>query len=79
MRTIQYYWELYEREVVPSPACEVQRTETQRAFYAGAVAMSTIVEGVGDERVSEDAGVAILAGLKDELGAFIASQCKVKS
>ena len=79
MRTIQGYWASYEREVVPASASEVQRVETQRAFYAGAASVLTIVEGVGDERVSEDAGVAILTGLKDELGAFFTAQCEAAS
>lgn len=79
MRTIQGYWESYEREVVPASASEVQRVETQRAFYAGAATALTIIEGVGDERVSEDAGVAIITGLNDEVRAFAAAQCAVKS
>lgn len=67
-------WESFEREVVPREAGEVQRTEMRRAFYGGAWAVLCAAYGIGDESVSEEQGVEILAGLIRECETFKAIQ-----
>ncbi len=70
MNTIQEKWEEYERMVVPRQAGPNQRIETKRSFYAGACSMLCIMEGFADD-ISEEAGAAILQGLKEEILAYI--------
>ena len=72
MNTIAAHWKSFEAGVVPADACDVQRQETRRAFYAGAHAMLCTVQSLGADTVSEDAGVAILEGLVAESGLFAA-------
>lgn len=70
MNTIQAQWSTFEAMVVPKNAPPVQRQEMRRAFYAGAEAMMRIQWAIGDESISEDAGVAILEGCRDEAQRF---------
>jgi hypothetical protein len=70
MNTIQEQWNLFEVLIVPKNAHQVQRQEMRRAFYAGAEAMMRIQWQVGEESISEDAGVAILEGCRDEMQRF---------
>ena len=70
MNTILEQWNLFEELVVPKYANQVQRQEMRRAFYAGAGGMMRIQWQVGDESMSELAGVAILEGCRDELQMF---------
>jgi len=70
MNTIQEQWISFEALVVPKNAHKVQRQEMRRSFYAGAEAMMRIQFQVGDESISEDAGVAILEGCRDEMKIF---------
>jgi hypothetical protein len=44
-------WDSYQRDVLPASAGETQRTETRRAFYAGAVMMWSSIHAA-----SRDAG-----------------------
>ena len=70
MNTILEQWNLFEELVVPKHANQVQRKEMRRAFYAGAEGMMRIEWQIGDESISESAGVAILEGCRDELQMF---------
>jgi len=70
MNTIQAQWSTFEAMVVPKKASPVQRQEMRRAFYAGAEAMMRIQWAIGDENISEDAGVQILEGCYDEVRRF---------
>lgn len=70
MNTIQQAWETFERDVVPKDAGRVQRTEMKRAFYAGATAALSVTSAIGEHGISEDAGVAILEGLHQEVIRF---------
>ena len=70
MNTIQEQWNSFKLLVVPKDAPPIQRQEMRMAFYAGAEAMMRIQWAVGDEAISEDAGVAILEGCQDELRRF---------
>lgn len=71
MRTVLAWWKDYEAKVVPKDAGPTQREECRRAFYAGAAAASEIQMSVA--HLSDDAGVAVLEGLRQELLAFPAT------
>lgn len=68
MRTIQASCETYlglvylGKELPPA-----QLREVRHAFYAGAEALFKVLDDIGEDSVSEDAGVAILTGLRDEI------------
>ena len=68
MRTIAEHWADFERRVMPISAGEVQREETRRAFYSGAAAMLAL--NVDISSLSNDAAVAVLRGVQDELIRF---------
>lgn len=70
MNTITEQWALFESSVMPKDAPPIQRQEMRRAFYSGAEAMLRIQHAIASGTVSEDAGVAILQGLHEELHGF---------
>ena len=72
MNTVKEQWDSFRTLVIPTNAPEIQVTEMRRAFYAGVEAMLRIQWEVGDDAVSEDAGVAILEGIHDECRRFAA-------
>lgn len=72
MMTVADQWKVYEALVLdPIKAGPVQRTETQRAFYAGAAAMLGLFSSV-DDSVDVDAGVEYLNQLTAEVRDFAA-------
>jgi len=73
MNTIAKEWDSYAAKVVPKNAGAVQVSETRQGFYAGAAAALNIMTTVGERNVSEAVGVAIIAGMHDELQRFVAS------
>lgn len=70
MNTLQALWQSYADDVLPKDAPTVQRIETRRAFYAGAQAFFGVMTNMAD--ASDDAGVAVLEGLRQELRSFVA-------
>lgn len=70
MRTIQKHWEGYKNLVLPPHASDIQIEECRRAFYAGAISCLNVMDSVGDESISENAGVEIIEGLHQELESF---------
>lgn len=70
MNTLADQWAAFETKCVPSDAGMLQRIETRRAFYAGALSYAYVVKLIGADSISEDAGVAMLEGLTDELKRF---------
>jgi hypothetical protein len=64
-------WESYESQVMPRDAGRSQRTETRRAFYAGAQALLQVVLATGEDSVTEDQGVIVLEVLRRECEAFV--------
>lgn len=70
MKTIADQWSAFNALVVPKDAPLLQKQEMQRAFYAGATAMFTLQCCIGDEAVSEDAAMQIMAGWEDEFRQF---------
>lgn len=70
MRTIASQWESFKAAACPPGASAAQLQEFRRALYAGAQAMLGITWGIGEDKVSEAAGVAILHGLHVEASQF---------
>jgi hypothetical protein len=65
-------WDSYQRDVLPPTASEVQRTETRRAFYAGAAAMFGAMIAATDTPGPDatDADVACVDALVAEVKEF---------
>lgn len=73
MRTFQACCDTYLALVYPGQTLQPdQLREVRRAFYAGAEGMFKILvdDVCADGSISEDAGMAILTGLREELRAY---------
>jgi hypothetical protein len=71
---IERGWLQYAERVLPKNAPKIQIQESRRVWYASAAHMlEAISTAVGPDSVSEDEGIAILAGVQDELDAHIAA------
>ncbi len=70
MQTVWDLWQSFARDVIPPEAPPIQRQEMRRAFYAAAWAVLQEVKVVGEESVSEEAGIAALQRMEAELCAF---------
>ena len=66
-KPIAQQWNQFERSSIPRAAPAIQRREMRRAFYAGVAAQLHLLEGLGEDEVSEDAGVAALEAMKQEV------------
>ena len=69
-RRIETGWRTYAEHVLPAGAPSVQTQETRRAFYAGAWHMLNLLAELGEDSVSEDAGVDVLEALTAEARQF---------
>jgi len=68
-KIIEEAWESYERQVIPQTAPQVQRIESRRAFYAGAIGtfyglLGNVGSGDGPPTAEE---LAIVDGIHNEL------------
>ena len=75
MNTIQTYWEELARTLcIDGKPQGIRYIELRRAFYAGAHAALTIMNYTAQEtereHITDEAGVAILAGMEDEIIQF---------
>jgi pyruvoyl-dependent arginine decarboxylase (PvlArgDC) len=71
MGKIEIAWQAFERLVVPPTASAVQRTETRKAFFAGASVLFMIMtRGMSDGPDVEAADLAFMDGLSEEIDAF---------
>lgn len=70
MRTIEDGWIEYYRVVIPKNAGQVQKEETKRAFYAGAMQACYAVSKIGGKQVSLDSGANMFQALVDECVVF---------
>lgn len=68
-RLIATAWRRYLTRVIPRSAPPTQITESRRSFYAGAYSLLVLLREVNDE-MTDDAGVALLQSVDDELRAF---------
>lgn len=72
MGTIQEEWKAFIKKVNPKISKDtVQYCEMKKSFYAGATVMLLNVKKIGDEIVSEDAGVIELEKLWQECLEFV--------
>lgn len=79
-RTVGEKWDSFYNNVLkPSGVVvgSVQYIETRRAFYAGATAFSALMSEVTE--LSDDAGVAIMSSLHEELQAFVLDMTRGKA
>lgn len=72
MSIIQKGWKDYKEKVIPKDASEIQLSETEKAFFAGAVVVFSAVYATGEEDVSENEALDVLTELNDEITAHIA-------
>lgn len=70
MRTVADQWASFRAIAYPPHLPASQERELRRTFYAGFTAALGIVLDLGNDDVSEDAGVGILEGLRSEVQAF---------
>lgn len=70
MASVFQEWKSYRQRVIPATCSAVQDEESRRAFYAGAFAMFTLITTLNEG--SEDADVARLQGLRNEVMEFVA-------
>lgn len=81
MRTIAEKWSEFEGIALRGAGVpEIQRSEMQKSFYAGAQAVLYIMWLIGgDENVGEDAGAQIIEGLHQECNAFARGMIPTKA
>lgn len=72
MTPIRDAWQTYDRDVVPKDAGDVQRLETRRAFFAGAMALMQINNFIGEDSTPEQVGLVFLNAINAELRDFAA-------
>lgn len=71
LRTIKEEWTDFVRKSYEGvPIGNTQYDEVRRAFYAGALVMLLNVNRIGEDDVSEDAGVDYLETVHAELNQF---------
>lgn len=72
MKLIADAWRDFEIDVIPLNAPEVQRVESRRAFYAGAVSMWSGLMSIlepGEEPTEKD--LATMDAIKAEIDAYV--------
>jgi len=72
MNTLQKEWKDYEAAAINPKAGDVQRLETQKAYYAGAYTVLMILGEISAGVISEEAAVEVLRGLNLECHDFVA-------
>ena len=72
MRTVADAWETFAHAVLPPDCSRVQRDEMRKAFYGGATALLSLTGEIAAID-NEEACIAILQGLHEEVAAFAAN------
>lgn len=67
INTIQAEWQKFYTEAIAKDATEDQVSDAKMAFYAGAWSMMGMQHRLVEEGYSEEAGVAIMGGVYEEL------------
>lgn len=70
-KRIESEWNKFEKAVMPRNASAIQRKEMRRAFYAGVWAMFQVAKELGNDDISEDAGVMTLEAIETECQEFM--------
>lgn len=73
MNTVKEKWESFSAATIPAKASKEQVTDMRNAFYAGAMVVMDIQYAIGGDAYSEEAGVAVLEGLHEEMEQHIQS------
>lgn len=72
LKLLDIGWRQYAERILPANAPRVQVWECRRAYYAGAAHLFTeLTERIGPDSTSEDAGLALLTSVSDEIDAFL--------
>jgi hypothetical protein len=72
VKLIDIGWRQYAERLLPPNAPRVQLWECRRAYYAGAAYLFTeLTARIGPDSASEDAGLALLTSVSDEIDAFL--------
>jgi hypothetical protein len=75
METVAESWATFRKAAVPKGAGPGQELDMKKAFYAGAYfLLISLNVTIGDDSVSEDAGVNMLTALREEIEAFALGQ-----
>ena len=70
MNTVQSEWARFQRKVQIDDAPPLEVAKNQFSFFAGAASILFILLRIAEQRLSHDAGTAILQGLHDECKTF---------
>jgi hypothetical protein len=73
-RTLADAWAMYAQLVIPAGTSALQIDRLQFAFYAGASYALDMLVAIGDDAVSEEAGIETLERLTQELERFAAQK-----
>ena len=73
-RTLADMWASYARMVIPPGTSAAAIKNNKFAFYGGASYVLDVLITIGDDDVSEDAGVDAIARLRQELELFAAGE-----
>jgi hypothetical protein len=73
MNTIQAEWENFSKGAISPLANSDQIADAKMAFYAGAWSMMGMQHRLVEEGYSENAGVAIMGGVYEEMTNFFKS------
>jgi hypothetical protein len=73
-RTLAAMWESYARMVIPPGTSATAIKNNMFAFYGGASYVLDVLTAIGDPEVSENAGLATVERLHEELRLFAAKQ-----
>jgi hypothetical protein len=69
MNTLQSEWESYKKECLPKDLTESQITAQRSSFYCGAIGLFNCQRVIA--AASDEAGMAMLQGLHDEVRDFM--------
>lgn len=67
LKTLAECWRYFEAAVIPAGASAKERERAEMVFYSGAAFMFDQNVAIGDDDVTEDAGVAHMKALQQEL------------
>ncbi len=76
--TAQAQWTEAEKALVPKGASAVQSVQSQLCFYAGIEATMKILDHMFTTDLSEEAGTAVLQGIRDECARFARNHASFK-
>lgn len=70
MNSLEEHWHEWAEACLPECCSDIQRQETKRAFYSGAVAILQVVEQVGNDDIDEETGTKVVSKIYREIDEF---------